>query len=491
MATRQARVLEQQRVRLEFPVKTVVAAVVTIGWMAIAFLFRDAAYDAFAVASSLALMIASALFYLWSPGPGQEGFRVLSFFVCAQTFLTNGLSIIFPVSGNQFTTVEAYSFAALSSAIFALMFIAGAWVTAPRRGQKLAEPLTDQTGPSKSVSLVLAVGTVAATISLMNASFAARVGMIPLILFNGSLILPMLTATRLTTSRTSYLPMAIVLGANAAFTFYTSMLGVVMLAMRDVVLTYVALRRRLPLAFLAVALAAVVIINPAKAVFREMLQEDRNPNGDLSLEQTTEMWGESLQTTWSQKGPRSRDDSSAFEQTSSRLDYNWLGAHVYSIVPSKVPYQWGATYEDIPMLLVPRILNPDKPTSNAYTRSRWLVKLGVQDRTSINTVAFPLPASAEAYWNFGWLGVFLVPLLFGLIVGGALRIAPRDQIARSGYYVLLATSAGSFPDMLIWVVAPLVFAVMAVPIASFYCGIGKTRLAESRRRRTSHVRATG
>jgi hypothetical protein len=261
------------------------------------------------------------------------------------------------------------------------------------------------------------------------------------------------------------------LGVQLALSFYSSMLSVAAFALRDVWLTYSLLGKRFPWSLGAVIIAAFLIVNPAKALFRQAA------TGPLDFGEAAALWSTSLEQTWQPElGRKGTAREDALKATSSRVDQNGVAAHVYSMVPSRKPFAYGRTYEDIPLMLVPRVLYPDKPTSQGYTRSRWTVEIGIQNPRTLDTTAYSIPAYAEAYWNFGWLGVAGVPLLLGLVVGLILRINVADPIARAGWTVLVVTSCTGFLDMLIWIVPVAIIAIVSAPLVSFYSGLGRYRI---------------
>ncbi len=453
---------------------TILILATVAGWTLCAALLRNPLYDGLAVLSSVAILLASIFFFKWDPPKGREGFRLLGFFVCTQTFLSAGLSVIAQVDTSPFLftpTVDAFSFSVEASVIFSLMFMVGAWFTSPGPGERLADEASAGSGPTPVAAIAIAVLTV-----LVNLNFAltpgtnvGRLGTLPLVLLNIGLLTPMVVAARLLKPGYSRAPIVIILLGQATITFYNSMLGIVVFTIRDMLLAHIYLRRRVPVVLIAVTAAIVLLLNPAKMVFRNMAG-DQFSKGPVSFDQTTENWAEAVSATWS---PSSRTPDRRIESTADRLNYNWLSAHVYLAVPSRVPYQMGRTLEDIPMVMTPRLLYPDKPTASGYTRSRWLVQLGIQDSRSVETTAVSLPAPAEAYWNFGWLGVFGVPAVLGLMVGAVLRISPRDPVARVGFVVLLATTLGQFLDMLVWIVPQFVTVAAAALLATAYCRVGR------------------
>jgi hypothetical protein len=466
---------EQRQVKVAVP--ALIGAAITLGWAFVAFALADSLYGPMAIVASIATVAASVAVYLWKPAEGREPVRVVGLMVLVQTFLSAGMSVIREVdraTAHSRPSPEAYTFATVSSVVFTFCFLAGLWIGAPGPSKKLPDPLTSSSGPTQSNILIL--GVITSAVTMVTSLGAGRsLGVLPMILFNTSLTLPLFTAHYLMKGG-SRLPLYLSLFVQVVLAIYTSMLGLAILSIRDILLTYVALRKRVPWAVVAISVAAFLILNPAKALFRQQVSD----SGPITFEQALVVWQDSLTDTWStQTIERTEARDGALRTTAERLDYNWLSAHVYSVVPDRIPYQLGRTYEDVPLLLVPRILYPDKPTSQGRTRSRWLIELGVQSSSSTDTVAISLPASAEAYWNFGWLGVFVVGTTLGLSVGALFRVRIADPLGRVAWTVLVATTCTFFLDMVVWLVPQIVIALICVPLVTFYCGLGRTKLKRS------------
>jgi hypothetical protein len=466
---------EQRQVKVAVP--ALIGTAITLGWAFVAFALADSLYGPMAIVASIATVAASVATYLWKPAEGREPVRVVGLMVLVQTFLSAGMSVIREVdraTAHSRPSPEAYTFATVSSVVFTFCFLAGLWIGAPGPSKKLPDPVTSSSGPTQSNIMIL--GLIASAVSISIAlGLGRQLGVLPTILFNTSLTVPLFTAHYLMKGG-SRVPLYIALFVQVILAIYSSMLGLAVLAIRDVLLTYVALRKRVPWGVVAVSIAAFLILNPAKALFRQQVSE----SGPVTFDQALVIWQESLADTWStQTIERTEARDGALKTTTERLDYNWLSAHVYSVVPDRIPYQIGRTYEDVPLLLVPRVLYPEKPTSQGRTRSRWLIELGVQSSSSIDTVAISLPASAEAYWNFGWLGVFVVGVVLGLCVGSLFRIRIADPLGRVAWTVLVATTCTFFLDMVVWMVPQIVIAAISVPLVNFYCGLGRSRLKRS------------
>ncbi len=455
----------------------VAAGAITFVWFLIAFVKRDPIYDVSAVVASTVVVGCALAFFRWEPPPGQEPMRLLGFFVFGQTFFASGLGVLTEVTPNPLfavPTTEAFSFSVISSTVFAGAFVGGAWLTAPR---KAPPELPGEAGPTPAVALGLAVAATLVNVQFVlttSVTNVSRLGILPLILLNLTMLASMLVTSALTTRNAMRLPLAILVAGQALATFYTSMLMVVTFILRDIILTYVYLRKRLPYGMIAAMFLIILFLNPVKMTFRNN-RVDLRGDSELTSSTAFDFWAEGIESTWGGGNRGSRGTDAAIETTSNRINYNWFSAHVYSTVPSRYPFMEGRTYEDIPMMLVPRILYPDKPLSATSTRSRWLIMLGIQSERSAETTAVSLPTPAESYWNFGWAGVVGVPALLGMLVGGLLRFVPRDRVARAGYVMVVVIYMGVFVDMMVWILPNIVIVAITGVLASLYSRIGRVR----------------
>lgn len=89
--------------------------------------------------------------------------------------------------------------------------------------------------------------------------------------------------------------------------------------------------------------------------------------------------------------------------------------------PDIVPYLEGASYTFLPQLLVPRIIDPDKPQSHFGT-ALLNVRYGIQSEEDTETTTVAWGLLNEAYANFALLGVAGLAVLIGCLFGFAGRL---------------------------------------------------------------------
>jgi hypothetical protein len=90
-------------------------------------------------------------------------------------------------------------------------------------------------------------------------------------------------------------------------------------------------------------------------------------------------------------------------------------------LPQHVPYLEGATYEFIPRLLIPRLFDPDKPSSHEGT-IMLNMHFGLQSLEDTERTTIGWGMLNEGFANFGLIGVIGVGSLIGLLFGFAGRL---------------------------------------------------------------------
>jgi len=143
-----------------------------------------------------------------------------------------------------------------------------------------------------------------------------------------------------------------------------------------------------------------------------------------------------LRSTVANPGDGARDfftgaDSAMIQGLAIELEY----------VPSRLNYQWGATYVEALTRPIPRPLWRNKPVA-AETQ---LMETIWPDLARIH-VGFAFSVFAEPYLNFGWPGV----LVFAFLFGAAWRALYSWYLANSGNITVITTYALSWPFMVVY-----------------------------------------
>lgn len=167
--------------------------------------------------------------------------------------------------------------------------------------------------------------------------------------------------------------------------------------------------RRIPWGALVVAGLVFSLLHLGKEGMREVYWRDSR-----AMVVTPADYVE-IYSQWVTFGIERLDREDQYRETSSRSLFERASVmHMLLLAvdrtPERLDYMFGSTYALIPLILVPRLLMPDKPNS-LEANSRLSVRYGLQVRgaTEHTSIAWGMPA--EAYINFGVLGVFALALV--------------------------------------------------------------------------------
>lgn len=173
---------------------------------------------------------------------------------------------------------------------------------------------------------------------------------------------------------------------------------------------YAISARRVHIALLATVLAVFFVLQAGKAEMRDEYQESQSVSSILELPGFVAQWvGKGLVAIAS---PREEQAVSFSE----RIGLMHMLLRVQQMTPSQVDYVGGETYALIPRLLVPRFLDPDKPTAHAgliMLNIRYgILTLDESERTSVGWGLL-----SEAFANFGESGIVGLALVLGALFG--------------------------------------------------------------------------
>jgi len=175
---------------------------------------------------------------------------------------------------------------------------------------------------------------------------------------------------------------------------------------------YVLVVKRVPWLVVGSALVAVTVLHAGKAEMRDKYWETGTNYGGV----TSVMQLPGLATEWVADGisaiATNSDRQSAIERTSLLQ----MVLRVQRDTPDRIDYLNGETYALLPAILVPRFIESDKPASQVgmdlLNRRYGLISLHEESSTAIGWGMV-----AEAYANYGYLGVIGIALLFGAACG--------------------------------------------------------------------------
>ncbi|MEO0628824.1 MAG: O-antigen polysaccharide polymerase Wzy, partial [Bacteroidota bacterium] len=129
---------------------------------------------------------------------------------------------------------------------------------------------------------------------------------------------------------------------------------------------------------------------------------------------------------------------------------------IFHKVPDEVPWLYGKTYVGALSFFIPRLIWKEKPHAAGYYTGR-----------DIFDVKYGIPPSdiAESYWNFGWLGPFIMASLFGLFLRfiANMHVVNYSDPSWQTIYIIIITSALAFSSLalttmlqqMVWVIGGL------------------------------------
>jgi hypothetical protein len=109
-------------------------------------------------------------------------------------------------------------------------------------------------------------------------------------------------------------------------------------------------------------------------------------------------------------------------------------------VPAKLPYLEGESYVDIPAQIIPRFMWPEKPSS-LLANVRLALHFNLVSIDSAFKVSIAFGTIAEAYINFGYIGVGVLGVLFGMALKRISQLAETaSQFSALGILMILLTA---------------------------------------------------
>ena len=230
---------------------------------------------------------------------------------------------------------------------------------------------------------------------------------------------------------------------------------------------------RPPWAVLAVMFVLVAILHAGKYNMRDIYVANADAAPQIGLATLPSFYSEWVSHGVTELGgiggvfrSEAQDDSptTVFER-SGNLHMLVL---VQSQSPETVPFLAGATYETIPQMLLPRFLLPNKAISHAGN-IMLSVNYGLVDIESARNVSIGWSLIAEAYANFGYLGVFVLSILLSSGYALATRLSSRVPITSFRFVAgLVVLASVTNENTLAVFVAAQFQAIVGVALASFF-----------------------
>jgi len=232
-------------------------------------------------------------------------------------------------------------------------------------------------------------------------------------------------------------------------------------------IAYSAAKRQIPWRTLFVFVSLLALLHAGKSEMRRDHWEEKKPLPTVfQLPSFFTQWiAYSFEST-STEEEASRTQSTIFERA-SLIQMLCLSV---DRIPSLKPYLNGESYVDIPAQLIPRFLWPEKPSS-LLANVRLALHFNLVNADSALTVSIAFGMIAEAFINFGYLGVICFGLLFGAFFKRIAQLAQNaSQFSALGILMILLT-AWSFQVELVlitWISSLFQAAVVCIGLPLIY-----------------------
>lgn len=195
----------------------------------------------------------------------------------------------------------------------------------------------------------------------------------------------------------------------------TGMLGSATLPWITALLLMWALKGRIPLGLFSILFAAILILNPAKVVYRRL---SWNKAVEPTLIERTENWATAISGVFTGMSEDAVGVSGdAASGVASRMSSLLQVIHVFEWVPGRVPYAGPDAWYSLPLFYVPTLFWPERPNTTKEFNVKYATTFQILNARSIKVQTVTVPSVGDGYWRLGWLGVVMEGLLLGAIIG--------------------------------------------------------------------------
>jgi hypothetical protein len=166
-----------------------------------------------------------------------------------------------------------------------------------------------------------------------------------------------------------------------------------------------------------------------------------------------------------------RDAGQGIVERASQLDMLLLAERQS---PERVPFMNGETYANFPKMLVPRFISPNKITSQTNL-NLLSIHYGLQTQVDTRTTTLSWGIVPEAFANFGYTGVILAGMVFGLLTGALTwwtsdtdpPISLRGMIGLSALVTLVTSVAYDYSYLMLNLIQSIVSIALFFMIMNF------------------------
>ena len=202
-------------------------------------------------------------------------------------------------------------------------------------------------------------------------------------------------------------------------------------------LGYISTRGKIPWLVVTVAVVLVSILHAGKEEIRNRYWQQGQEEG-----QSTGLLGvPRLALEWFKAGVNSLGTTATGRSALDRASLLQILLRVEYLTPAYIEYMRGDTYLLLPGMLIPRFVDPDKTKSQAGM-DLLNIRYGILSVEGAEKTAVGWGLIAEAYANFGLVGVGGVGLLLGLVTGALTRWSAQSSGVSVSTLLAIAVMAG-------------------------------------------------
>ena len=229
--------------------------------------------------------------------------------------------------------------------------------------------------------------------------------------------------------------------------------------------------KKLPIFLFFALVLGYIILNPVKLMYRGIIQEHSVDSLSGKIETIASGWS----VAWEERNDIGKRDTM---RNAGRFNELILVADCMNKVPDVIDYGYGWSWRIILYNFIPRLLWTDKPILNDIGSSYWAWLFGYTSSTSLRETAANLPSIVDGYWNFGWLGISFIGLLFGFVgkfYAITLNLQQPETVA-AGVFLLkgfltnrsLPDIVGAIPQKIIGIVVSLLLLKLLILMYSSF-----------------------
>jgi hypothetical protein len=231
-------------------------------------------------------------------------------------------------------------------------------------------------------------------------------------------------------SRVAFLTLAVLVPVTSFFGLFTGSKSAVLIPFVMVGLAVVVVRRRIGVRWILLGVLATTIVYPVGTFVREdILVENTLTTADALRDPNATLGRVSEFVTSSRSGEYFFE---GILSTVARMDCIGAASVLIRDTPSVAPFQYGRTLGLFFVAFIPRVIWPGKPT---ITIGRYITDVyGSGPEIESNTAPTQL---GEFYMNFGYAGVVVGMLLYGVLLRLLHEVLLRGQPTTPGLFAAI------------------------------------------------------